>query len=86
MDEDTKQVRLCDLRTNSCRWRLGGQCEHVEFYCGEPIIPGSSWCAEHRKRVFARAMIRRSGVRTPMVLKTLRKNGAGRLNPRGPEV
>ena len=77
VDEDTKQVRLCDLRMNSCRWPLGGIWEHVEFYCGEPSTPGCSWCKEHRKRVFARAMIRRTGVRTPMVLKDLRKKGAG---------
>jgi hypothetical protein len=77
LDEDTKQVRLCDLRMNSCRWPLGGGWEHVEFYCAEPTTPADSWCAEHRKRVFARTMIRRSGVRTPMVLKNLRKNGAG---------
>jgi hypothetical protein len=57
-DEDTKQVRLCDLRTNSCRWPLGGIWEHVEFFCGDPTVPGGSWCKEHRERVFSRAMVR----------------------------
>jgi len=31
VDKDTQQVRLCDLRMNSCRWPSGGRWEHVEF-------------------------------------------------------
>jgi GcrA cell cycle regulator len=65
VDNDTKQVRLCDLRTNSCRWPLGERWEHVEFFCGEPTVAGGSWCKEHRKRVFSRAVVR--GGKTPMV-------------------
>lgn len=65
VDNDTKQVRLCDLRTNSCRWPLGERWEHVEFFCGEPTVAGGSWCEEHRKRVFSRAVVR--GGKTPMV-------------------
>ena len=66
MDEDTKQVRLWNLRINSCRWPLGGTWEHVEFYCGEPCTAGSPYCKEHRRRAFTREMIRPSGVKTPM--------------------
>jgi GcrA cell cycle regulator len=67
VDENTKQVRLCDLRTNSCRWPLGECWEHVEFFCGEPTVPGSSWCKEHGERVFSRAVVRG----TPMALKRI---------------
>jgi hypothetical protein len=76
VDADTKQVRLCDLRMNSCRWPLGGILEHVEFFCGEPCTAGSPYCKEHSKRAFARLIIR-SSAKTPMVLKDLRKKGAG---------
>ncbi len=72
MDEDTKQVRLWDLRTNSCRWPLGGMWEHAEFFCGEPSVPGGSWCKEHRKQVFYTRATRLSGETTPMVLKDRR--------------
>ena len=64
VDNNTKQVRLCDLRTNSCRWPLGECWEHVEFFCGEPTVAGSSWCKEHQRRVFSRAMVR--GGTTPI--------------------
>jgi hypothetical protein len=74
LDEDIKQVRLWDLRTNSCRWPLGERWEHVEFFCGEPTVPAGSWCKEHRKRVFhTRAMTRSSGARTPIVFKKDRR-------------
>ncbi len=55
----------------SCRWPLGGPWDHVEFFCGEPTIPGSSWCKEHRKRAFVRESDRGSD-KKPMVLKDLR--------------
>src|SRR5688572_4486545 len=27
-------------------------------FCGDPSVPGGSWCKEHRERVFSRAMVR----------------------------
>ncbi len=45
MAENTKHVRLWDLRTNSCRWPLGEPSEQAEFLCGEPAIPGGRTAA-----------------------------------------
>jgi hypothetical protein len=53
--DKAKGVRLRNLRKTSCRWPLGGMWEHVEFFCGEPALPGCSWCTEHRKRAFSRS-------------------------------
>jgi hypothetical protein len=47
-------VKLQDLKLESCRYPLGGPWDRVEFFCGEPTVPGCSWCRVHRKRVFAR--------------------------------
>jgi hypothetical protein len=77
-----KQVRLCDPRMNGCRWPLRGRWEHVEFYCGEPTTPHSSWCAEHRKPAFARATSPAAGTQT----KTPRlpaRSSAGARSSRG---
>jgi hypothetical protein len=65
-------VWLSDLRSTSCRWPLGGPWDHVEFFCGEPTLPGCSWCKEHRERAFARATGSVSGERRPFVLKDRR--------------
>lgn len=57
MDTGTARgVQLWDLRMTSCRWPLGGTWEPVEFFCGEPAVPGCSWCAEHRQRAFSRTI------------------------------
>ncbi len=47
------RVSIWDLRVGTCRWPLGGPWEPVEFFCGQPTVPGCSWCQEHRKRAFS---------------------------------
>ena len=70
--EEAKGVRLWDLRHRSCRWPLGTTWQHAEFFCGEPSVPGCSWCKEHQKRAFARIVAPRKGQRKMMVLKDRR--------------
>ena len=73
-DEPTQGVRLWDLRPTSCRWPLGRPWDHAEFFCGEPTIPGCSWCKEHRKRALVPTWKRaRVGMKAPMVLKDRRR-------------
>ena len=67
-----KGVRLWELRTTSCRWPLGERWDHVEFFCGEPIIRGCSWCKEHRARAFVRAWVRGAD-KAPITLKDRRR-------------
>ena len=50
-------LRLWELRPNGCRWPLGGTWEHAEFFCGAPRLPGCSYCKEHRKLAFSRAVL-----------------------------
>ena len=70
--ENKTGVRLWDLRLSSCRWPLGTAWEHAEFFCGDVAVPGCSWCKEHRKRAFARAVLHPRGAKKTMVLKRLR--------------
>jgi hypothetical protein len=69
--EGVSGVRLSDLRRMSCRWPLGGTWEHAEFFCGETVVPGCSWCKEHQKRAYARATAKSH--RGPMILKDRRR-------------
>jgi hypothetical protein len=71
--EGASGVRLWDLRRTSCRWPLGGAWEHAEFFCGEPIVSGCSWCKEHRLRAYSRATATVKSHRTPMILKDRRR-------------
>jgi len=50
--QSTGQVRLLDLSHDSCRWPATMQSGRVEFFCGEPVVPGCSWCREHRALAF----------------------------------
>jgi hypothetical protein len=50
--ESPTPVRLHDLGFGSCRWPVGSSPGPTEFFCGEPVVLGCSWCAEHRKRAF----------------------------------
>lgn len=47
-------VSLIDVRRDQCRWiTTPGHVPIAELrFCGERIVPGCSWCAEHRARVF----------------------------------
>ena len=65
-----KGVRLFDLTLRSCRWPLGGAWEHTEFFCGEPTVPGCSWCKEHKKRALVPAW-KRARVGMPFKLPRL---------------
>ena len=71
--ESDKGIRLWELRLGTCRWPLGTTWEHAEYFCGEPAVPGCSWCLEHRKRAFARAAVPARGGRKPMILKDRRR-------------
>jgi hypothetical protein len=33
-----------DLKPNSCRYSVG---DPIEFFCGDPIVKGHSWCQRH---------------------------------------
>ncbi len=47
-------VGLAHLRTSQCAWPLWHN--EVTFrYCGEPALPGGSWCQHHRDKVYLRA-------------------------------
>ena len=71
--ESANGVRLWDLRQSSCRWPLGTTWEHAEFFCGEPSVPGCSWCRDHQKRAFARVAAPAKANRGGMVLKDRRR-------------
>ena len=75
IDGAKEGVRLWDLRSSSCHWPLGGLLEHVEFFCGEPAVPGCPYCREHRKRAF---------VRTHVVERRDRSSAATRPKERSP--
>ena len=47
-----RAVKFEDLTAESCRYGHGGPREPGFTFCGEPVIPGTSWCACHHKRVF----------------------------------
>jgi hypothetical protein len=53
-DDSATGIRLFDLRASSCRWPLGDTWDQTEYFCGEPAVPGCSWCPAHRKRAFSR--------------------------------
>jgi hypothetical protein len=48
-------VDLFDLDFSDCRWPVGRPKNGLQLFCGEPSVPGCSWCKEHRKRAFQRA-------------------------------
>jgi hypothetical protein len=45
-------IAFAQLKMTSCRWALGGPWERAERFCGEPVVPGRSWCAEHHTRAY----------------------------------
>jgi hypothetical protein len=57
-DEKAPRVPLWELKTKSCRWPSGAPSEPAKFFCGKPTTLGSSWCPEHRRRVFTKASTR----------------------------
>ena len=67
-DDSATGTRLFDLRVSSCRWPLGGPWDQTEYFCGEPAVPGCSWCPAHCKRAFSRPS--RTGANA--------RNGSGR--------
>ena len=43
---------LADLGPGQCRFIIGHE-RSPTIFCGDPVVPGTSWCVKHRKRVFA---------------------------------
>jgi hypothetical protein len=43
-------VHISDLKNNQCRW-MDGEGSSL-LYCGDPTLPGKSWCERHYMRVF----------------------------------
>jgi hypothetical protein len=44
-----------DIRACDCRYALWGHSRPPlaeQFYCGQPALPGRSWCAAHVEIVF----------------------------------
>jgi len=58
-----KAVRLLDLRADSCRWTIGEPGTPDFGFCGQPTLPGRSYCAVHYDRVY----VQKTRVREPDV-------------------
>jgi hypothetical protein len=43
-------IHLNDIKNNQCRW-IDNEASSL-LYCGEPTLPGKSWCREHYARAF----------------------------------
>jgi hypothetical protein len=43
-------IHISDLKNNQCRW-MDGEASSL-LYCGEPTLPGKSWCPGHHARAF----------------------------------
>jgi hypothetical protein len=48
-------VPFLGLGPTSCRWPMGGLQEPANFFCGEPVVLGCSWCEKHRLRALTPA-------------------------------
>ena len=55
MTEPTEhQPELTDADMHGCRWIDGEAIPlHRGMFCGAPTLSGGSWCAKHRKIVWA---------------------------------
>ncbi len=45
-------VKFADLSERQCKWIYGDPREPSHGFCGKPVVPGLSWCALHKQRVF----------------------------------
>jgi len=43
---------LADLGPGQCRFIIDNE-RSPAIFCGDPVVPSTSWCVKHRKRVFA---------------------------------
>lgn len=44
--------RLVDINPGECKWCDGDPLTADHAFCGKPVKPGTSWCAEHYARVY----------------------------------
>lgn len=45
---------IVEVQSQRCRWVLPDTRDGLPLVCSAPAPPGSSWCREHRQRVFER--------------------------------
>jgi hypothetical protein len=57
---------LLKLAKNDCRWVEGEPRD--QMFCGEPKVPGTSYCAVHTKMAFAQDQRKRQYERLPIRL------------------
>lgn len=50
-----KKLSLLDLKPNQCRWSEGDPREDDFGFCGDQIMPGLPYCAEHAKVAYQAA-------------------------------
>ena len=52
------KLTIDELQSGDCRYPLWAMEERGGFYCGDPAIEGTSWCKEHRIKVYGSASYR----------------------------
>lgn len=54
-DENRERVSLIDLGPRQCRWPIGDPQEENFGFCGDHLMPGLPYCAEHAKVAYQAA-------------------------------
>lgn len=55
-DENREKIALTDLGARQCRWPIGDPQDKENFgFCGDELLPGLPYCAEHAKVAYQAA-------------------------------